>query len=175
MVVVFNSHIPSLYSLTTASIPLLQRLVTLCPKLLAEHFPSSPPSAPAPSATTPTSTPPSEQPQSPNLEPHIGFLTPPLTDPHLPIRDHLHLHAYLGPADLLPWLGLRALAFSSLGWYDLEDLIAEIRESTSNNRVKTGYGRERRRPIEGVPEAGVGSGWRDGVDGVDGVRQPGGE
>lgn len=56
---------------------------------------------------------------------HIGFITPPFRDNKIPITDHLHAHAYLGTPDLAGWW--RRTAYSSLGWYTIEDLIAEIR------------------------------------------------
>ncbi|KZP00815.1 hypothetical protein CALVIDRAFT_594990 [Calocera viscosa TUFC12733] len=156
IVLVLNAHIPSLYDLTPGSIPLLQRLLVLAPLLLSQNFPSHPfpPTSPAP---------------APEEQYSIGFLTPPLYDPRLPVRDHLHLHAYLGRADKAGWWGLRALAYGPVGWYGVEDLIAEIRESTSNNRVKTGYAGPR--PIAQVPEAGVRTGLPDGRELLDPSRR----
>ncbi|KZT61363.1 hypothetical protein CALCODRAFT_447664 [Calocera cornea HHB12733] len=145
LVIVFNAHIPSLYSLTPSIIPLLQRLLSLAPALLEEHFPRSHPSSPEP-------------------EVQVGFITPPLWDPKLPVRDHLHAHAYLGSADRVGWLGMRALAHSAVGWYSVDDLIAEIREATSNNRIRSGGGK---RVIGEVPGAGVRRGLPDGRELVD--------
>ncbi|EJU01029.1 hypothetical protein DACRYDRAFT_22843 [Dacryopinax primogenitus] len=152
LIVVFNAHITSLYHLTPTSIPLLQRALNLCPHLLAQHFP------PTPQASSPQPSP------SPAEQIHIGLISPPCTDSILP-GFHLHLHAYIGCADRLPWVSLRTLAFGPLGWYPLEDLIGEIWESTSNNRVKTGY--EKARPIAQVPKAGTRVGLPDGRELVD--------
>ena len=55
----------------------------------------------------------------------IGFITPPFRDPRIPVTDHLHAHAFINPADQLGWF--RRVAYSSLAWYDIDDLIAEIR------------------------------------------------
>ena len=55
----------------------------------------------------------------------IGFITPPFKDTKIPVTDHLHAHAYVEPADQLGWW--RGVAFSSIAWYAIDDLIAEIR------------------------------------------------
>jgi hypothetical protein len=39
--------------------------------------------------------------------------------------DHLHAHAYILPADQMGWF--RGIAYSSIAWYPIDDLIAEIR------------------------------------------------
>jgi len=55
------------------------------------------------------------------------------------------------------------MAYSSVAWYGIEDLIAEIREQTSNNRVRsTGPERKNSRPIDQVPNAGARAGLPDG-------------
>lgn len=56
---------------------------------------------------------------------HVGFITPPFRDSKIPVTDHLHAHAYIGALDRAGWW--RAVAYSSVGWYSIEDLIAEIR------------------------------------------------
>lgn len=55
----------------------------------------------------------------------VGFITPPWRDNKIPVTDHLHAHAYILPADKLGWW--RGVAYGGLGWYGVEDLIAEIR------------------------------------------------
>jgi hypothetical protein len=55
----------------------------------------------------------------------IGFITPPFSDSKIPVKDHLHAHAYIAPADLLGWW--RRVSYGPLAWYAIEDLIAEIR------------------------------------------------
>ena len=55
----------------------------------------------------------------------IGFIAPPFKDNKIPDTDHLHAHAYIAPADLMGWW--RAVGYSAMAWYDVDDLIAEIR------------------------------------------------
>ena len=55
----------------------------------------------------------------------IGFITPPFRDSRIPVTDHLHAHAFIAPADRLGWF--RGVAYSAVAWYDIDDLIAEIR------------------------------------------------
>jgi hypothetical protein len=82
---------------------------------------------------TPLSTPTSPTPLTSALEPpcarpsnfRIGFITPPFRDTQIPVTDHLHAHAFIAPADQLGWF--RGIAYSALAWYDIDDLIAEIR------------------------------------------------
>ncbi|KAJ9106316.1 hypothetical protein QFC21_001461 [Naganishia friedmannii] len=90
-------------------------------------------------------------------ERRVGFVTGITRDPQFPYA-HLHIHATLGPLDSASWYR-RTVTYSSWspGWWGLEDLIAEIRETTSNNRVKSGYGR-RNAPITAVPLAGSDTG-----------------
>ncbi|KAG6897918.1 hypothetical protein C0992_009070 [Termitomyces sp. T32_za158] len=92
----------------------------------------------------------------------IGFITPPFKDNKIPVTDHLHCHAYIAPPDLMGWW--RGIAYGPLAWYPIDDLIAEIRESVSNNRVKSGYENRPRAPIDMVPSAGARSGTADGID-----------
>ena len=61
----------------------------------------------------------------------IGFITPPFKDSKIPVTDHLHAHAFIGPPDLLGWW--RGVAYGPLAWYPIEDLIAEIRCVLANN------------------------------------------
>lgn len=78
-------------------------------------------------------------------------------DPRSPYP-HLHAQAFLGSFDKnLPGSTLwrRNVVFSYLNWWALEDLRAEIREETSNNRVKSGYDDRDEAPIEKVPDAGA--------------------
>jgi hypothetical protein len=51
-----------------------------------------------------------------------------------------------------------------MAWYDIDDLIAEIRETVSNNRVKSGYENRPLAPIDMVPHAGARSGTTDGIE-----------
>lgn len=47
-------------------------------------------------------------------------------DPKHPYPTHLHLHAVLGPWDKASFYR-RNVVFNGVCWYELEDLIAEIR------------------------------------------------
>lgn len=88
------------------------------------------------------------------------------------MSDHLHAHAYIAPADQLGWW--RGIAYGSLAWYAVDDLIAEIRcvirpthvshpltkprrssESVSNNRVKSN---RKSAPMDLISDAGTGTG-----------------
>jgi len=51
----------------------------------------------------------------------------------------------------------------SVAWYNIDDLIAEIRESVSNNRIKSGY-KNRNAPIDEVATAGARTGAADGTE-----------
>ncbi|QRV86182.1 Translin [Ceratobasidium sp. AG-Ba] len=171
IIILFNLHVPSLYSLSSTDLPLLVHIQRLAHRLLSQLNPSS-----AGSSFTPSSNlnpPPSPGPNaSPNLPLtgdlafHVGFITPPFRDSKIPVTDHLHAHAYVGTLDRAGWW--RAMAYSSVGWYSIEDLIAEIREQTSNNRVRsTDPERKNSRPIDRVPNAGARAGMPDGRELVD--------
>lgn len=56
---------------------------------------------------------------------NIGFIVSPFSDPKIPVSDHVHLHAYIGNMDLAGWW--RKLNYSGMGWWAIDDLIAEIR------------------------------------------------
>jgi len=58
----------------------------------------------------------------------------------------------------------RGIAYGPLAWYPIDDLIAEIRESVTNNRIKSGYENRARAPIDMVPQAGAASGTADGIE-----------
>lgn len=79
---------------------------------------SLPPQSPGPNA-------PANLPLTSNPAFHVGFITPPFRDSKIPVTDHLHVHAYIGTLDRAGWW--RAVAYSSVAWYSIEDLIAEIR------------------------------------------------
>lgn len=83
--------------------------------------PSSPFSSTGPGAHANTHTPAAAS--SPQF--HIGFITPPWKDNKIPVKDHLHAHAYVEPLDLAGWW--RGMAYGPLAWYSVDDLIAEIR------------------------------------------------
>ncbi|KAI0374439.1 hypothetical protein BV20DRAFT_506878 [Pilatotrama ljubarskyi] len=163
IVVVFNLHVPSLYTLSSSDLPLLVTLRDLSHRLLTSLQTSS---------SSPLASPVSTHTQNPlDATQHlratrekfrIGFITPPFKDNKIPVTDHLHAHAYVLPADRLGWW--RSVAYSSVAWYEVDDLVAEIREETSNNRVRSGA---TPRPIDFVPDAGARRGTADGIETTD--------
>lgn len=71
---------------------------------------------------------------------------------------HLHAQAFLGPFDRkLPGSTMwrRNVIFNLFNWWSVEDLRAEIREESSNCRVKSGYEDRWDSPIDKVPDAGA--------------------
>ncbi|EIW86434.1 hypothetical protein CONPUDRAFT_44690 [Coniophora puteana RWD-64-598 SS2] len=140
IIIALNLHVPSIYTLSSSDLPLLSNIRSLATHLLSSHSTS-------PEASTTTMSQPDESGM------RIGFITPPFRDNKIPITDHLHAHAYILPADKLGWF--RGVAYGPLAWYAIDDLIAEIRESVSNNRVKSGYENRRNAPIDTVPDAGA--------------------
>ncbi|TCD70678.1 hypothetical protein EIP91_002402 [Steccherinum ochraceum] len=176
LIVVFNLHVPSLYTLSATDLPLLVSIRDLSRRLLTSLLPLPSASVP-PSPTTPfpsmTPTPnataeflPTQQSgsvPSDNESFRIGFITPPFKDSKIPVTDHLHAHAYILPADLMGWW--RAVGFSPMAWYNIDDLIAEIREESTNNRVRSGNPDQKRpRPIDTVPGAGARTGTANGIE-----------
>lgn len=53
-----------------------------------------------------------------------------------------------------------------MNWWSLEDLRAEIREETSNCRVKSGYDDRLEAPIDKVPDAGANEGFPNAMEPV---------
>ncbi|KAL5495589.1 hypothetical protein ACEPAI_1052 [Sanghuangporus weigelae] len=193
LVIIFNLHVPSLYMLSTSDVPLLVQLTDLAHRLLTDltshiRSPSSPTSPRSSSSPTFPSQPNiAEQTANAHLETgteaaaaagiqiesqfRVGFITPPFKDSQIPVKDHLHAHAYVAPMDRCGWW--RSVAYSPIAWYAIEDLIAEIREESSNNRIRSSSSsgaptatstsfRGRPRPIDRVPNAGARSGTADG-------------
>ncbi|KAG5652287.1 hypothetical protein H0H81_005547 [Sphagnurus paluster] len=157
LIVAFNLHVPSIYTLSSSDLPLLVNIRNLATRLLTSLLPHSSPT------TTPTPVPyPSAPLQGQENLFRIGFITPPFKDNKIPVTDHLHAHAYIMPADLMGWW--RGVAYGPLAWYPIDDLIAEIRESVSNNRIKSGYVNRRSAPIDMVPHAGARAGTADGIE-----------
>ncbi|TFK41338.1 hypothetical protein BDQ12DRAFT_733637 [Crucibulum laeve] len=155
IIIAFNLHVPSIYTLSSTDLPLLVNVRNLAARLLTSLVPTSTPLTPSVAAL-----PPSAPLHNPNNQFRIGFITPPFKDNKIPVTDHLHAHAFIGPADLLGWW--RGIAYGPLAWYAIDDLIAEIRESVSNNRIKSGHENRTRAPIDMVPQAGARMGAADG-------------
>ncbi|KAI0274847.1 hypothetical protein BC834DRAFT_965322 [Gloeopeniophorella convolvens] len=161
IIVAFNLHVPSIYMLSSSDLPLLAFVRDISTRLLSSLLPPDSPLLQPPSATTPTAA------QSAPLRARpssfrIGFITPPFRDSRIPVTDHLHAHAYISPADRLGWF--RGIGYSPIAWYDIDDLVAEIRESVSNNRVKSGYTNRPTAPIDRVPDAGARAGTASGLE-----------
>ncbi|KAF9452537.1 hypothetical protein P691DRAFT_721588 [Macrolepiota fuliginosa MF-IS2] len=152
IIIAFNLHVPSIYTLSSTDLPLLVNVRNLAIRLLTSLLPDATPASP--STALPA--------QQTNPSFRIGFITPPFKDNKIPVTDHLHAHAYITPADLMGWW--RGIGYGPLAWYPIDDLIAEIRESVSNNRVKSGYENRSRAPIDLVPGAGARSGTADGTE-----------
>ncbi|KAI0343954.1 hypothetical protein BDW22DRAFT_1372472 [Trametopsis cervina] len=166
VIIAFNYHVPSLYTLSSSDLPLLVSLRDLSRRLLTSLLTSNErraPTSPSPSAPRYNRQSISELPARANDKFRIGFITPPFRDSKIPVTDHLHAHAYILPGDLMGWW--RAVGYSNMAWYDIDDLIAEIREETSNNRVRSGpLPRQAPRPIDEVPAAGARQGLPNGVE-----------
>jgi len=155
IIVALNLHVPSIYTLSSSDISLLAAIRDTATRLL---YSLSTPETPQPSPNSAASLTASSRTRPSNFR--IGFITPPFRDPRIPVTDHLHAHAFINPANQLGWF--RGIAYSSLAWYDIDDLIAEIRESVSNNRVKSGYEDRGSAPINLVPDAGSRAGTANG-------------
>ncbi|KII93396.1 hypothetical protein PLICRDRAFT_35597 [Plicaturopsis crispa FD-325 SS-3] len=166
IIIAFNLHVPSIYTLSSSDLPLLVNIRNLANRLLSGLATRPTRSSDLTSPTTPVPT--TQLTHLPvDSEFHIGFITPPFKDSKIPVTDHLHAHAYIGPGDLMGWW--RGIAYGPMAWYPIDDLVAEIRESVSNNRVKSGYQNRRSAPIDSVPHAGARAGTASGVE----VTEPG--
>ncbi|ORY34079.1 hypothetical protein BCR39DRAFT_518376 [Naematelia encephala] len=153
LLVIINKHLESVYDLGPSDVPLLSRILEL-----ARHILTSIPPAPGSD---------SERGRSFNdSDLRVGFVGPISKDPQSPYA-HLHAHATLGPYDAkLPGATFwrRNVVLGPMNWWSVEDLRAEIRESTSNNRVKSGYEHRGRAPIDRVPDAGSITGLPNALD-----------
>ncbi|KAG8913935.1 hypothetical protein FRC01_004302 [Tulasnella sp. 417] len=159
---------------SSSDLPLLLHMQSLAQSLLTKQLGGTLSSSSSSNAVPPTPT--SPNPGSPNpsqaitfspeTDPanrfNIGFIVSPFSDPKIPVSDHVHLHAYIGDMDLAGWW--RKLNYSGMGWWAIDDLIAEIREQTSNNRVKSAYPHPRVAPINQVPDAGARVGFANGLE-----------
>ncbi|RDB28358.1 hypothetical protein Hypma_015231 [Hypsizygus marmoreus] len=162
IIIAFNLHVPSIYTLSSSDLPLLVNIRNLATRLLTSLLgPTSPAATPSDPNAPPTPSYSNTPLQTHDLF-RIGFITPPFKDNKIPVTDHLHAHAYIVPADLMGWW--RGIAYGPLAWYSIDDLIAEIRESVSNNRIKSGYANRSHAPIDMVPQAGARAGTADGIE-----------
>ncbi|KAL0250523.1 hypothetical protein I308_102701 [Cryptococcus tetragattii IND107] len=141
IIVVVNEHLQSVYEFGASDIPLLSHVLDTAAQILN--------SAAATAGNDVERGTGKEKLQ-------VGFVGSIIKDPQSP-HAHLHAHAYLPPIDTKlsgASLWRRNVIFGSLNWWSIEDLRAEIRQATSNNRVKTGY-EYRQAPIDKVPDAGA--------------------
>ncbi|GMK56705.1 hypothetical protein CspeluHIS016_0305450 [Cutaneotrichosporon spelunceum] len=144
LIVVFNRHLTSVYDLGPADVPLLSKIISTTQRLLLDRAASSASASELERGYT-----------SKNVR--IGFVHGMPADPAMPYP-HLHAQAFLGPFDRkLPGSTLwrRAVVFNPFNWWSVEDLRAEIREESSNCRVKSGYEDRPDAPIDKVPDAGA--------------------
>ncbi|KIS01196.1 hypothetical protein L804_01070 [Cryptococcus deuterogattii 2001/935-1] len=141
IIIVVNEHLQSVYEFGASDIPLLSHILDIATQLLN-------------SAAAATGDDVERGKGKEKLQ--VGFVGSIIRDPQSP-HAHLHAHAYLPPIDTKlsgASLWRRNVIFGSLNWWSIEDLRAEIREATSNNRVKTGY-EYRQAPIDKLPDAGA--------------------
>ncbi|GJJ09450.1 hypothetical protein Clacol_003673 [Clathrus columnatus] len=162
IVILFNLHVPSIYSLSSSDLPLLSVIQRRAKQLLHMIHPPQNSQSELYSPSSPNITTAADTSLSLSESFNIGFITPPFKDHKIPVTDHLHAHAYIGQTDLAGWW--RRISYSHVAWYAIDDLIAEIRESTSNNRVKSGYSNRGQAPIDSVPDAGARAGKPDGIE-----------
>lgn len=120
-----------LFLQSSSDLPLLVNVQTLARRLLSNLGP--PPSAPPTPTTATRFTQPTSEPAADQYR--IGFIAPPFRDNKIPVTDHLHLHAFIPPADLMGWW--RGVAYGPLAWYAIDDLIAEIRRACFFEAVET--------------------------------------
>lgn len=116
---------------SSTDLPLLVSIRDIAKRILTQYLAS--PSSPNP-GSSPYAYQTSGEPSTSDLTPQdsldnskfrIGFITPPFRDNKIPVTGHLHAHAYITPADLMGWW--RSVSYGPLAWYDIDDLIAEIR------------------------------------------------
>nr|ODN88297.1 hypothetical protein L203_02906 [Cryptococcus depauperatus CBS 7841] len=140
IIIVVNEHLQSVYEFGASDIPLLSHILDTATQILHS-------AAAASNADV-------ERGHGKD-DVQVGFVGSIFKDPQSPYA-HLHAHAYLPPintklAGASFWR--RKVIFGPLNWWSVQDLRAEIREATSNNRIKTGY-QHREAPIDHVPDAG---------------------
>ncbi|KAL1413635.1 hypothetical protein Q8F55_001413 [Vanrija albida] len=147
LIIVLNRHVTSVYDFGPTDLPLLSRITATASRLLLSTAAKSPDAAERIFGAKDVS---------------VGFVNGMPRDPRSPYA-HLHAQAFLGPFEKsLPGSTIwrRNVVFSTLNWWGIEDLVAEIREETSNNRIKSGYEHLRpNAPLSKVPDAGADEGY----------------
>ncbi|WWC61794.1 uncharacterized protein I303_104379 [Kwoniella dejecticola CBS 10117] len=157
LIVVVNKHLESVYDFGPSDVPMLSHILEITHRLLLPVTGQSSSSASD-----------AERGKGKGKENdvRIGFVGSVTKDPQSP-HAHLHAHAMVGPIDTsLPGATFwrRNVVFGSMNWWSIEDLRAEIREESSNNRVKSGYQNRERAPIDRVPDAGSIAGLPNALD-----------
>jgi len=148
LIVVVNRHLQTVYEMGPADVPMLSNILNVAEQLLCS-LPGN-----------------GTEEGRKALDLRVGFVGSVMRDPQSP-HVHLHAHAMLGPVDTsLPGATFwrRNVVFGGLNWWSVDDLRAEIREETSNNRVKSGYADRGRAPIDKVPDAGSLAGLPNALD-----------
>ncbi|KAK8864345.1 hypothetical protein IAR55_001592 [Kwoniella newhampshirensis] len=158
IIVAINRHLESVYDLGPADVPTLGHMLETARRILLSSSGSQ--------TTTTASEAERGKGKAKDDDVRVGFVGSVVRDPQSP-HAHLHAHALLGPIDTSLsganfWR--RNVVFGSMNWWSLEDLRAEIRESTSNNRVKSGYVHRGAAPIDRVLDAGSLEGLPNALD-----------
>lgn len=163
LVIVLARHLEDVYDLGPPDVPLLNKIQQVVRHIL-ESIPDDGSNVKGRGKGNAD-----ETENSGKHEIRIGFIVSPFRD-SLHSHKHLHLHALIPPLDNASFIR-RNFAFGglwapgSVGWWELEDLIAEIREDSSNNRIKSGYGGSRKNaPIVGVMDAGSAHGHSNALE-----------
>ncbi|WVQ99351.1 hypothetical protein IAU59_006484 [Kwoniella sp. CBS 9459] len=160
LIVVINRHLENVYDLGPSDVPLLGHIIDTSRHILAACS-----SGEASGGATASE---AERGKGKGKEDdfRVGFVGSVMRDPQCPHK-HLHAHAMMGPIDTsLPGATFwrRNMVFGGVNWWSVEDLRAEIREETSNNRVKSGYQHRDRPPIDRVPDAGSVAGFPNALE-----------
>ncbi|WWC70281.1 uncharacterized protein I206_104231 [Kwoniella pini CBS 10737] len=157
LIVVVNKHLESVYDFGPSDVPLLSHILEVTHRLLSR--------TPGQSNTSASEAERGKGKEKEN-DVRVGFVGSVKKDPQSP-HPHLHAHAMVGPIDTsLPGATFwrRNVIFGSMNWWGIEDLRAEIREESSNNRVKSGYQHRDKAPIDRVPDAGSIAGLPNALD-----------
>ncbi|OCF40344.1 hypothetical protein I317_05846 [Kwoniella heveanensis CBS 569] len=162
LIVVINRHLESVYGLGPSDVPLLGHIIDTSRQILTSSVTSSGEGSSSATASE------AERGKGKGKEDdfRVGFVGSVMRDPQCPHK-HLHAHAMIGPIDItLPGATFwrRNMVFGGVNWWSIEDLRAEIREETSNNRVKSGYQHRDRAPIDRVPDAGSVAGFPNALE-----------
>ncbi|WWD17357.1 hypothetical protein CI109_101798 [Kwoniella shandongensis] len=158
LIIAINRHVENVYDLGPADVPILGHILETARRILL--------SSSIEAHTSSANDAERGKGKAKDEDVRVGFVGTVVRDPQSP-HAHLHAHALLGPIDTsLPGASFwrRNVVFGGVNWWSVEDLIAEIRESTSNNRVKSGYQHRGSAPIDRVLDAGSVEGLPNAMD-----------